>query len=111
VSTKWSDDTGKLTLTFKRPSEMVPALGLTDTIEVTALPAPDKPGGSDHMMLWIGVPSTTTADESDGPKLNLADDQSSGEDEDAETDDSGAVEALAKHFKAQRWNADKSVWK
>jgi hypothetical protein len=111
VSAKWSDDTGKLTLTFKRPSEVVPALGLTDTIEVTALPAPDKPGGSDHMMLWVGVPSTTTTDESDGPKLNLADDSSSGEDEDVETDDSGAVEALAKQFKAQRWDADKSAWK
>jgi hypothetical protein len=111
VATKWNDDTGKLTLTFKRPSEVIPALGLTDTIEVAALPAPDKPGGSDHMMLWVGVPSTTTADESEGPKLNLADDQSSGEDEDVETDDSGAVDALAKHFKAQRWNADKSVWK
>jgi hypothetical protein len=111
VSTKWNDDTGKLTLTFKRPSEVIPALGLTDTIEVAALPAPDKPGGSDHMMLWVGVPSTTTADESEGPKLNLADDQSSGEDEDVETDDSGAVDALAKHFKAQRWNADRSVWK
>jgi hypothetical protein len=111
VATKWNDDTGKLTLTFKRPSEVIPALGLTDTIEVAALPAPDKPGGSDHMMLWVGVPSTTTADESEGPKLNLADDQSSGEDEDVETDDSGAVDALAKHFKAQRWNADRSVWK
>jgi hypothetical protein len=111
VSAKWSDDTGKLILTFKRPSEVVPALGLTDTVEVTALPAPDKPGGSDHMMLWIGIPSTTTTDESDGPKLNLADDSSSGEDEDVETDDSGAVEALAKQFKAQRWDADKSIWK
>jgi hypothetical protein len=111
VSTKWNDDTGKLTLTFKRPSEVAPALGLTDTIEVTALPAPDKPGGSDHLMLWIGSPSTTTADENDGPKLKLADDSSAGEDEDTETDDSGAVDALAKQFKAQRWDADKSAWK
>lgn len=111
ASARWSDDTGKLTLTFKRPSELVPALGLTDIIEVAALPAPDRPGGSDHIMLWIGVPSTTTADESEGPKLSLADDQSAGEDEDVETDDSGVVEALAKQFKAQRWDADKSAWK
>ena len=26
-------------------------------------------------------------------------------------DDNGSVEALAKEFKGQRWNADKSVWK
>ncbi|WP_439922906.1 hypothetical protein [Nitrobacter sp. JJSN] len=111
VSTKWSDDIGKLTLTFKRPSEVVPALGLTDTVEVTALPGPDKPGGSDHIMLWVGVPSTTTTDETEGPKLNLADDSSAGDDEGGETDNSGAVDALAKQFKAQRWDADKSAWK
>ncbi|ABE63932.1 conserved hypothetical protein [Nitrobacter hamburgensis X14] len=111
VSTKWSDDTGKLTLTFKRPSDVVPALKLTDTIEVTALPGPDKPGGSDHIMLWVGVPSTTTTDETEGPRLGLADDTSAGDDEGVETDDSGSVDALAKQFKAQRWDADKSAWK
>jgi hypothetical protein len=109
VSAKWSDDTGKLTLTFKRPSEVVPALGLTDTIEVTASPGPDKPGGSDHMMLWVGIPSTTTADDTQGPRLNLVD--QSADDEGGETDDTGSVDALAKLFKAQRWDADKSAWK
>ncbi len=111
VAAKWNDGTGKLTLTFKRPSELAPALGLTDTIEVTALPGPDRPDGSDHIMLWVGVPSTTTADETEGPRLGLADDLSGGEGESSETDDSGAMEALAKQFKAQRWNADKSAWK
>ncbi len=110
ASAKWSDDTGKLTLTFKRPSDVVPALALTDTIEVIALAGPDKPAGSDHMMLWVGSPSTTTADEATGPKLNLVD-QSAGDEEGGETDDSGSVDALAKQFKAQRWDADKSVWK
>jgi hypothetical protein len=109
VLAKWSDDTGKLTLTFKRPSEVVPALGLTDTIEVTASPGPDKPGGSDHMMLWVGIPSTTTADDTQGPRLNLVD--QSADDEGGETDDTGSVDALAKLFKAQRWDADKSAWK
>ena len=110
VSAKWSDDTGKLTLTFKRPSTTAPALGLTDTIEVTALPGPDKPGGSDHMMLWVGSPSTTTADESAGPRLALVD-QSVGDEESGEDDETGSIDALANRFKAQRWNADKSAWK
>jgi hypothetical protein len=110
VSAKWSDDTGKLTLTFKRPSTVVPALGLTDTIKVTALPGPDKPDGSDHMMLWVGSPSTTTADESAGPKLSLID-LSADDEEGAEADETGSIEALAKQFKAQRWDADKSAWK
>lgn len=111
VSAKWSDDTGKLTLTFKRPSTLAPALGLTDTVEVTALPGPDRPERSDHIMLWVGVPLTTTADETDGPKLGLADDLSAGDGESIEANDSGAMDALAKQFKAQRWDADISAWK
>ena len=42
-SSAWSSSTGKLTLTFKRPSEIYPALDLTDTIEVTALVQPTGP--------------------------------------------------------------------
>lgn len=111
MSAKWNDDTGKLTVTFKRPSKLVPALGLTETIKVTALPGPDRPDESDHIMLWVGVPSISTADETDGPRLGLADDLSAGDGESVETDDSGAVDALAKQFKAQRWDLDNSAWK
>ena len=110
VSAKWSDVTGKLTLTFKPPSEVVPALALTDTIEVTTLAGLDKPDGSDHMMLWIGTPSTTTADESAGPRLDLVD-LSPGDEEGGESDDTGSVKALAQRFRAQRWDDDKSAWK
>jgi hypothetical protein len=97
-------------LTFKRPNQALPALDLTDTIEVTALVAADRPGASDRLMLWISTPSVTTADEGTGPKLLLADE--SGSDEEAESkDDNGSVDALAREFKGQRWDADKSVWK
>jgi hypothetical protein len=106
----WDANTGKLKLILKRPSQIYPALELTDTIEVTALIAPDKPGGSDRLMLWIGNPVISTVDESAGAKLNLADESSSDEEGDPK-DDNGSVEALAKEFKAQRWDADKSVWK
>jgi hypothetical protein len=109
-SSTWSDDTGKLKLIFKRPSPLVPALELTETIEVTALVAADKPGGSDHLMLWISVPSTATTDESTGPKLTLADAPNNDEEGD-DKDDTASVEALAKAFKAQRWDTDKSAWK
>jgi hypothetical protein len=109
-STVWDANTGKLKLTFTRPSQIYPALDLTDTIAVDTLVAPDKPGGSDKLMLWVGSPEVTTTDESSGPKLNLADDSSS--DEEAEPkDDNGAVDALAREFKAQRWDSDKSAWK
>jgi hypothetical protein len=107
----WNPNTGKLKLTFKRPSQIYPALGLTESIEVTALVSSDKPGASDRLMLWISSPVTTTADEGAGPKLSLSE-GASGEEEGGEPeDDNGSVEALAREFKGQRWDADKSAWK
>jgi hypothetical protein len=106
----WNANNGKLKLTFKRPSRIFPALDLTETIEVPALVAPDKPGASDRLMLWIGNPVITTTDETAGAKLNFADE--AGSDEDGEPkDDNGSVDALAREFKGQRWDADKSAWK
>jgi hypothetical protein len=106
----WNASTGKLKLTFKRPSQIFPALGLTETLEVLALVAPDKPGTTDRLMLWIGNPVISTTDETAGAKLNLAEEASADEEGDAK-DDNGSVDALAKEFKAQRWDADKSAWK
>ena len=109
-STAWSTSTGKLKLTFKRPSQLFPALDLTEAIEVTALVAPEKPGASDRLMLWISNPVVSTTDEAAGPKLNLAND-SNGDEEADQREDNGSVDALAKEFKGQRWDADRSVWK
>ena len=106
----WNANTGKLKLTFKRPSQTFPALDLTDTIEIDALVAPDRPGATDRLMLWIGNPVVTTADEAAGPKLNLAE-EASGDEEAEQKDDNGSVDALAKEFKGQRWDVDKSAWK
>src|SRR6202165_3805327 len=97
----WTANTGNLKLTFKRPSQLFAALDLTETIDVTALVAPDRPGASDRLMLWIGNPVISTADEAAGPKLNLAD-ESSGDEEGDPKDDNGSVDALAKEFKGQR---------
>ena len=66
ASSQWNENTGKLKLTLKRPSQVYPALELTDTIEVDALVSSDKPGTSDRLMLWVGSPSVTTADEAPG---------------------------------------------
>jgi hypothetical protein len=110
AATTWNASTGKLKLTLKRPSQIFPALGLTETIEILALVAPDKPGTTDRLMLWIGNPVISTTDETAGAKLNLAEEASADEEGDAK-DDNGSVDALAKEFKAQRWDADKSAWK
>jgi hypothetical protein len=110
TSSAWSANTGKLKLTFKRPSQALPALDLTETLEVSALVSADRPGGSDRLMLWVSSPTVTTADEGSGAKLNLVDE--SGNDEEADVkDDSGSVDALARELRGQRWDADKSAWK
>jgi hypothetical protein len=109
-SSAWNSSNGKLKLTFKRPNELYPTLGLTDTIEVNALVAAEKPAGSDRLVLWISSPSITTADENSGPTLTFAND-ASGDEEGAQKDDKGVIDALASEFKAQRWDADKSAWK
>lgn len=110
-SSSWSPTNGKLTMVFKRPSSIYPGLDLTDTIEVDGLVSSDKPGSSDHLMLWIANPSTTTSDEGSSPKLNLTDD-TPGDDEGADTrDDTGSIEALIKELKGQHWDADKSIWR
>ena len=107
----WDANTGKLKLAFKRPSPVYPPLALTESVEVTALVSPDKPGASDRLMLWISSPVITTADEGTGAKLNLSE-ESTGDEEGGEPkDDNGSVAALAREFKGQRWDADRSVWK
>jgi hypothetical protein len=109
-SATWNANTGKLKLTLKRPSQTLPALDLTDTIEVSALVSSDRPGASDRLVLWVSTPSISTADESAGPKLNVAD-EASGDDEGDPKGDNGSIDALAREFKGQRWDADKSSWK
>src|SRR5260221_10408038 len=104
----WNANTGKLKLTFKRPSQLFPALDLTETIEVNAMAAPDKPGGSDRLMLWIRNPVISTADEAAGPKLNLAE-EASGDEEGEQKDDNGSGDRLAEGIKGQRWDRGKTA--
>ncbi|MGY3530216.1 hypothetical protein [Bradyrhizobium sp. USDA 4452] len=111
ASATWNANTGKLKLVLKRPSAIYPALGLTQNYEITALVSPDKPGSSDKLMLWVSSPTVSTSDDSAGAKLNLSDDSSSDEEGSEAKDDNGAIDALLKEFKGQRWDADKSVWR
>jgi hypothetical protein len=107
----WNANTGKAKLTFKRPSPIYPPLALTETLGITALVSPDKPGASDRLMLWISSPVITTADEGAGAKLHVSEDSTGDEEGGEPKDDNGSIEALAREFKGQRWDADKSVWK
>lgn len=110
VSSAWNDTTGELTLKLKRPNTTAPAFNLTDTLEISALIGPEKPGASDRLIIWLGSPTTTTRDESDGPHLQFADSATSEEDS-SFTEDDQVVKALAADLKGQRWDSDQSSWK
>ncbi len=110
ATSAWDEISGKYTIKFKRPSATLDSFGLTETLEITAMAAFDKPGGTDAILLWIGYPSSETADEQPGAKLLLSD-TAEVEGEDQGIDDNGAVSDLAKYFKAQKWDEDTSKFK
>jgi hypothetical protein len=111
VSSTWNSTTGELKVALKRPSAILPSLGLMENIEITLLVSSDKPVASEHLLLWAGSPSVETVDESSGPKLNLIENASGNDEESLSLNDEQMLAALAKAFRAQRWDADKSVWK
>jgi hypothetical protein len=111
VSSSWSPVTGELKVVLKRPSAILPALGLVENIEVTAMIASEKPGQSDNLLLWTGSPAIETVDESPGPKLNLAENSSGNDEESLSLNDEQMLAELAKAFRAQRWDSDTSAWK
>lgn len=110
ATSTWNDATGELTFTLKRPSQLAPALDLTETLEITALVSPDKPGGSDRLIVWLGVPSSKTTDETASPQLQFSE-NSGGEEESTFNDDDGMIKAVAAELKGQRWDTDKATWK
>lgn len=110
AASTWNDATGELTFTLKRPSQLAPALDLTETLEITALIGPDKPGGSDRLIVWLGIPSSKTTDETAAPQLQFSE-NSGGEEESTFNDDDGMIKAVATELKGQRWDTDKATWK
>lgn len=110
ASSAWNDTTGELTFTIKRPSQLAPGLDLTETLEITALVSPDKPGGSDRLVVWLGIPSSKTTDETAAPQLQFSD-SAGGEEESTFNDDDGMIKAIAAELKGQRWDTDKAAWK
>jgi len=110
ASSAWNDATGELTFTLKRPSQLAPALDLTETLEITALVSPDKPGGSDRLVVWLGIPSSKTTDETAAPQLQFSE-NAGGEEESTFNDDDGMIKAIAAELKGQRWDTDKAAWK
>ncbi len=110
ASSKWNETTGEMTFAIKRPSQLAPALDLVETLEMTALIGPEKPGTSERMIVWVGIPASKTTDESAGAHLQIAE-NSGGEEESTFNDDDSIIKALAMELKGQRWDTDKASWK
>lgn len=110
TSSKWNGTTGEITFAVKRPSQLVPALDLVETLEMTALVGPEKPGASDRMVVWIGTPTSKTTDEAQGAHLQFSE-SPGGEEDGAFVDDDSVVKAVAAELKGQRWDTDKASWK
>ena len=104
------DISGKYTIRIKRPHGALAVYGLTEVLEISAMAAFDRPGASDAILLWVGDPSSEVVDETPGGKL-LMTDANEGEGEDQATDDSGAIDEIAKYFKAQKWDDGSSKFK
>ncbi len=107
---KWNNTTGELTLSATRPSTLAPALGFTETLEMTVLVGPERPGTSDRLIAWLGVPTSTTKDTTTGSRLEFTEPDNS-DDEGSFTEDDGMIRALAVEMKGQRWDSDRSSWK
>lgn len=71
VGSEWDSRSGELKVTFKRPSKLFPGLGLADTLQMTALIAPERLGETDRAVLWGPTISGDIADEATGTRLSF----------------------------------------
>lgn len=111
IGSKWNDTTGELTVNLKRPSGVLPGLGLTENISVVVMVAADRPGASEHLLLWAGSPAIETVDEQTGPKLLIGENASGNDEESLSPNDGQMLAGLAAAFKAQRWDGETTAWK
>ena len=85
--------------------------GEFDFVGLSVLAGPEKPGNAERLMIWLGVPVTTTRDETSGPHLSFADATIDDEGENGYTSDDGLVRGVAAALKGQRWDAEQAAWK
>lgn len=109
---EWDPVTRELTLKFKRPDAAARGLDLTEVIEMSVLIGPEKPTGSDQLIVWLSDPSAETVDESPEPRrLSITGGSHGSEEEGTAIDLEGVLDALAKDLGGQRWDAEGSAWK
>jgi hypothetical protein len=109
-SSEWNEVTGELTLKFKRPSQLVPGLNFTETVESTVLVSPEKPGSRERLILWIADPQLRTSDDSGNPLLLGLNSDKDDEEHDLSPETARMVAAAADRLKGERWDSESSAW-
>jgi hypothetical protein len=79
-------------------------------LDDTFLIGPEKPGASDHAVIWIGESAIESADESAGPRLNLTGTDTGNGEEATDIDVEAVLSAVAKGLNGEQWNAESSSW-
>lgn len=110
VGSAWNDTTGELTVRLRRPSGVLPELGLIENISIVVMVAPDRPGASNHLLLWTGPPSIETVDEQTGPRLVISENTGGSDEESPSLNDEQMLAGLASAFHAQRWDGETRAW-
>lgn len=103
--------TGELTLKFKRPDAAARGLDLTELIELPILIGPDKPNGSDNLVIWVGDPQVQTVDEGSGARLDISGGDHTSDEEGAAIDIESILAALVKELNGQRFDPEQATWK
>lgn len=110
ATSAWDENSGKHTLKFKRPDAALGAFGLEEELEFTAMAAFDKPADTRTVLLWLGMPWSKLVDGASAQKPLLIDSPGS-ECEERAVNDNDAIAALAKAFKAQKWDETTSQYR
>lgn len=108
ASAEWDDTTGELEITVKRPDATIPGLSLTEVIEIPLSVSGEKPGAVDLLVVRTGTLSGELEDAAGKPPLSLGNQGNSESPEPFGTDN--LIAALAREFKAERWDSDNESW-
>lgn len=109
LSSDWNVTTGDLMLRLKRKSRKFEHLGFTETLKARALAEFERPGASDHFIVWIGNIGGQLSDEGPGPRLQIQPLEEIGG-EGIYVDPEPIVKAIARDLKGVTWDPVNEKW-
>jgi hypothetical protein len=109
VSAVWDRTTGDLVLTLKRTSQNFPGLKVTETVEVAVLAEFERPGGADHLVLWVNSVKAVLADEAGAARVKIRPVVETGG-EGIYIDAEPITKALARELNGTTWDWTTEKW-